>query len=72
MLTLFILVNFADKIVLGLVAVPMMEELKLTPTEFGFIGSSFFWLFAISGIVGGVLADRLSTKWMLLVMRRRA
>ncbi|MDM0114802.1 MFS transporter [Variovorax sp. J22R133] len=68
MLTLFILVNFADKIVVGLVAVPMMEELKLSPTEFGLIGSSFFWLFAISGIVGGFLADRLNTKWMLLVM----
>nr|WP_213958297.1 MULTISPECIES: MFS transporter [unclassified Variovorax] len=68
MLTVFILVNFADKIVLGLVAVPMMEDLKLSPSEFGLIGSSFFWLFAISGIVGGFLADRLSTKWMLLVM----
>ncbi|MEJ8855608.1 MFS transporter [Variovorax robiniae] len=68
MLTVFILVNFADKIVLGLVAVPMMEDLKLSPSEFGLIGSSFFWLFAVSGIVGGFLADRLSTKWMLFVM----
>ncbi|WP_077037425.1 MFS transporter [Pelomonas sp. KK5] len=68
MLTLFMVVNFADKIVLGLVAVPMMDELKLSPTEFGVIGSSFFWLFAISGIAGGFLADRLSTRWMLLVM----
>ena len=68
MLTVFILVNFADKIVLGLVAVPMMEDLKLTPSQFGLIGSSFFWLFAVSGIVGGFLADRLSTKWMLFVM----
>jgi len=68
MLTLFMVVNFADKIILGLVAVPMMDELKLSPTEFGVIGSSFFWLFAISGIVGGVLADRFSTKWLLLIM----
>ncbi|MEJ8846356.1 MFS transporter [Variovorax rhizosphaerae] len=68
MLTVFILVNFADKIVLGLVAVPMMEDLKLTPSQFGLIGSSFFWLFAVSGIVGGFLADRLPTKWMLCVM----
>ena len=68
MLTMFILVNFADKIVLGLVAVPMMEDLKLSPSQFGLIGSSFFWLFALSGIVGGFLADRLSSKWMLFVM----
>ncbi|MEJ8854013.1 MFS transporter [Variovorax robiniae] len=68
MLTLFMVVNFADKIVLGLVAVPMMEDLKLTPTEFGVIGSSFFWLFTFSGIAGGFLADRFQAKWLLLAM----
>jgi sugar phosphate permease len=68
MLFVFIVVNFADKVVLGLVAVPMMDELKFTPSEFGLIGSSFFWFFAISGISGGFLADRIQTKWFLLAM----
>lgn len=68
MLFVFILMNFADKVVLGLLAVPIMEELKFTPTQFGFIGSSFFWLFAISGVLGGMLADRVRTKWFLVVM----
>ncbi|MBS0445231.1 MAG: MFS transporter [Proteobacteria bacterium] len=68
LLFLFIVVNFADKVVLGLLAVPIMDELKFTPTEFGLIGSSFFWLFAISGVLGGVLADRVRTKWFLVVM----
>ena len=68
MLFVFIIVNFADKVVLGLVAVPMMDELKLTPAEFGMIGSSFFWLFAVTGIAGGFLADRIAARWLLLGM----
>ena len=35
LLFLFMLVNFADKIVVGLAAVPIMTELKLQPEEFG-------------------------------------
>lgn len=68
LLALFMLINFVDKVVVGLVAVPMMDELKLTPSEFGLIGGSFFWLFAIAGVAGGFLADRIRTKWFLAVM----
>jgi hypothetical protein len=42
MLFLFMLINFADKAVLGLSAGPIIEELKLTHTQFGQVGSSFF------------------------------
>jgi MFS family permease len=68
LLSVFMLVNFLDKIVLGLVAVPMMDELQLTPQAFGSIGSSFFWFFAISGIAGGFLANRISSKLLILAM----
>jgi MFS family permease len=68
LLSVFMLVNFLDKIVLGLVAVPMMDELKLTPQAFGSIGSSFFWFFAISGIAGGFLANRVQSKFLILAM----
>jgi MFS family permease len=68
LLSLFMLVNFLDKIVLGLVAVPMMDELNLTAQAFGGIGSSFFWFFAVSGIVGGFLANRVSSKLLILAM----
>ena len=43
LLFLFMLVNFADKIVVGLAGVPIMTELKLQPEEFGLLGSSFFY-----------------------------
>ena len=32
---LFMLINFADKIVVGLAAKPIMEELKLSPRDYG-------------------------------------
>ena len=68
LLSVFMLINFLDKIVLGLVAVPMMDELKLTPQAFGSIGSSFFWFFAVSGIAGGFLANRIQSKFLILAM----
>lgn len=68
LLALFMLLNFVDKIGIGLVAVPMMQELSLTPSEYGVIAGSFFWLFAISGVLGGFLANRIEAKWMLTVM----
>ena len=67
-LALFMMINFFDKIVLGLVAVPMMDELKLTPEQYGLMAGSFYWLFAIGGIAGGFLANRFSAKWLLFVM----
>lgn len=68
MLVLFQIINFADKAIIGLVAAPAMAELNLSGTQFGFIGSSFFFLFAISAIAVGFLAGRVSTRWILLVM----
>jgi hypothetical protein len=50
----FMLINFADKTVVGLAAVPIMRDLDLTPRQFGFLGSSFSFLFAISGILVGL------------------
>jgi MFS family permease len=68
MLALMMLVNFLDKVVLGLVSVPMMRELHLSPMQFGLIGGSLNWLFSISAVLGGLAANRASTKWLLLLM----
>jgi MFS transporter, ACS family, D-galactonate transporter len=68
LLFLFMLVNFADKIVVGLAGVPIMTEMKLPPEEFGFLGSSFFLLFSISAIVVGFIVNRVETRWVLLVL----
>jgi MFS family permease len=68
LLFLFMLVNFADKIVVGLAGVPIMTELKLDPEQFGLLGSSFFFLFSISAIVVGFIVNRVATRWVLLVL----
>ncbi|HSV58877.1 MAG TPA: MFS transporter [Variovorax sp.] len=68
MLAALQLVNFVDKVVVGLVAIPMMADLGLTPVQFGVVAGSVFWLFAVGGVVGGFLANRIQTRWLLLAM----
>jgi MFS family permease len=68
LLFLFMLVNFADKMVVGLAGVPMMTELKLEPEQFGLLGSSFFFLFSIAAIVVGFVVNRIATRWVLLAL----
>lgn len=68
LLIIFQMINFADKAVLGLVAESVMSELGMSSTQFGFIGSSFFFLFAISGIIVGFVAEKVQTKWIILIM----
>jgi MFS transporter, ACS family, D-galactonate transporter len=68
LLFLFMLVNFADKAVIGIAAVPLMTDLRLSPRQFGLLGSSFFLLFSLSAIVTGFIVNRVPTRWALLVM----
>ena len=68
LLFLFMLVNFADKIVVGLAGVPIRAELKLDPEQFGLLSSSFFFLFSISAIVVGFIVNRIATRWVLLAL----
>ncbi len=67
-LVVFQIINFADKAVIGLVADPAMRELGLTAGEFGFIGSAFFFLFAVAAVGVGFLAGKVPTRWIILTM----
>ncbi|RFU85720.1 MFS transporter [Streptomyces triticagri] len=62
------MVNFADKAVLGLAAEEIRADLDLTATQFGLANSAFFLMFSVAGAAVGLLADRVSLKWLLLVM----
>src|ERR1700755_2415763 len=68
LLFLFMLVNFADKIVVGLAGVPIMTELKLEPESCGLLGSSFFFLFSIVAIVVRFIVNRARTRCVRLVL----
>ena len=68
LLVVFMMVNFADKSVLGLAADEIRADLHLSATEFGLANSAFFLLFSVAAIVVGMAADRVSPKLLLLVM----
>ena len=68
LLFIFMVINFADKAVIGIAAVPIMQELKLGPRQFGLVGSSFFLVFAVSSVATGFLVNRVQTRWVLLAM----
>lgn len=67
-LVAFMMINFADKSILGLAADSIREDLGMSATQFGFANSAFFLLFSIFGAVGGLLADRVPPRWLLLGM----
>lgn len=68
LLFVLMMINFADKIVVSLAAVPIMTELKLEPAQFGLLGSSFFFLYSIAAIVVGFIVNRVATRWVILVL----
>lgn len=62
------MINFADKSVLGLAAEEIREDLGLSASAFGLASSAFFLLFSVSGAAVGLLADRARPKWLILAM----
>ncbi|GHH99813.1 MFS transporter [Neobacillus kokaensis] len=59
------LINFADKSIIGLASVQIMKELDLSPSQWGILGSSFFWTFTLTGFIGGFLTDYFGPKKVL-------
>jgi MFS family permease len=68
LLFLYMMINIADKAVVGLAAVPIIREMGLSPKEYGALGSSFFLLFSISGIIIGFQANHRPTRWIILLL----
>jgi MFS family permease len=69
MLFLFQTLNFFDKLVFGLSAVPIMKELQISPKQFGLIGSAFFLLFSATGTLVGLFAtSRVRAKWIIVAL----
>ncbi|MET7360480.1 MFS transporter [Streptomyces sp. NPDC005562] len=64
----FMLVNYADKSVLGLAAVPIMGDLHISNSTYGLISSSFAVLFSLSGLVVGFVSARVSSRVLLVTL----
>ncbi|MFE0021441.1 MFS transporter [Amycolatopsis sp. NPDC059021] len=64
----FLLINYADKTVVGLAAEPIMKDLGLGERQYALVQSSFYFLFSVSGIVVGfAAAKRRSTRVMVVL-----
>uniref|UniRef100_A0AAU2VJ09 MFS transporter n=1 Tax=Streptomyces sp. NBC_00008 TaxID=2903610 RepID=A0AAU2VJ09_9ACTN len=68
LLVVFMMVNFADKSVLGLAADEIRADLHLSATQFGLVNGAFFLLFSVAAVVVGLAADRVSPKLLLVLM----
>ncbi|MEH6944880.1 MFS transporter [Bacillus sp. JJ722] len=59
------IINFADKSIVGLAATYIMKDLNLSYADWGIVGSSYYWLYPITGVIGAAWADRIGAKKML-------
>lgn len=67
LVTLYV-VNYADKAVLGIIAQPLREELGLTSSQIGLVGSLFFLAFTIGGFGAGLINRWMSLRWALVLL----
>jgi ACS family hexuronate transporter-like MFS transporter len=58
------MLNYMDRQALAQQATEISRELKLSNEDYGNIESSFGLAFAVGGIVTGLLADRISPRWL--------
>ncbi|PBC45249.1 MFS transporter [Rhodococcus sp. ACS1] len=61
----FLLLNYADKAIVGLAGVEMMRDLRIDASQFGLMQSAFFWLFAVGAILGGYFVGKVPARWLL-------
>lgn len=60
------ILNFADRVLLGVMAVPIKADIGLSDTQLGLLGGTAFALFySTLGVPIGWLADRKSRSWII-------
>ncbi|MDR4949879.1 MFS transporter [Neobacillus cucumis] len=55
-------INYMDRANLGIAGPDMMKSIGLSKTEFGLLGSAFFWTYALMQIPMGSIVDKLGPK----------
>lgn len=64
-LFVFMLLNYADKSIVGLIGVDLIHDLDIDASDFGLAQSAFFWPYAAGAILGGLLIGRIPARWLL-------
>ncbi|TJY64104.1 MFS transporter [Arthrobacter sp. CAU 1506] len=67
-LLVLMMLSWADKAVLGLAAVPIMRDLNITPEAFGLVSSAMFLTFGLAQLFAAPLANKVQSRWILLVL----
>ena len=65
MLSLAFFFHQADRVLFGLLTIPIQEELHLTDLQIGWINTSLFCTLALMVPIAGFLGDRISRKWII-------
>lgn len=68
LLVVLMMINFADKAVLGLAHDAILADIGISESQYGVISGAFFLLFSVSALAVGFLADHYPTKRLLLWM----
>lgn len=56
------MINYLDRTVLGIAAIPMARDLGISNSTLGFVHSAFFWTYVITQVPGGLFLDRFGSK----------
>ena len=59
--------NQADRVLFGLLAIPIQDELHLTDLQIGFVNTALFVTLAFTVPLAGVLGDRFNRKWVITI-----
>ena len=57
----------ADRVLFGLLTIPIQDDLHLTDLQIGFVNTSLFCTLAVATPIAGFLGDRFSRKWIITV-----
>ena len=55
----------ADRVLFGLLTIPIQDDLHLTDLQIGFVNTSLFCTLAVATPLAGFLGDRFSRKWII-------
>lgn len=62
LVTVGTLVNYLDRTVISVAALPLREDLGIDPAMMGLVFSAFSWTYAAAQIPGGLLLDRIGVR----------
>ena len=65
MLSLAFFFHQADRVLFGLLTIPIQEEFGLTDIQVGFINTALFITIAITVPIAGIIGDRFNRKWVI-------